>query len=154
MAHDDPYAPGEALGAALQSAEPSGAWKDSRFDTSDKRLENAEQLVSIFDKVFMTKPLKEWLRIFGEFDLFCCAINSIKDLNDDPQVIENRYLVDFIHPSLGVIKIPGYPGHFSESSAGTMSAAPELGEHTEDVLTEIGGYNSEEIAKLKDAGII
>jgi crotonobetainyl-CoA:carnitine CoA-transferase CaiB-like acyl-CoA transferase len=127
---------------------------DSRFDTSDKRLDNAEQLVGIFDKVFITRPLKEWLRIFGEYDLFCCAINSLKDLKNDPQVTENHYLVDFEHPTLGVIKIPGYPGHFSESLAGTISAAPELGEHTEDVLTKIGGYSSEEIAQLREEGII
>ena len=127
---------------------------DSRFDTSDKRLDNAEQLVGIFDKVFITKPLKEWLRIFGEYDLFCCAVNSLKDLKNDPQVTENHYLVDFEHPTLGVIKIPGYPGHFSESLAGTISAAPALGEHTEDVLREMGGYSNGEIAQLKEEGII
>lgn len=110
--------------------------------------------MGIFDKVFITRPLKEWLRILGEYDLFCCAINSLKDLKDDPQVTENNYLVDFEHPTLGVIKIPGYPGHFSESLAGTISAAPELGEHTEDVLTEIGGYSTEEIAQLRKESVI
>jgi len=127
---------------------------DPRFDTSDKRLENAEKLVGIFDKVFITRPQKEWLRILGKYDLFCCAINSLKDLKDDPQVTENHYLVDFEHPTLGIIKIPGYPGHFSECPAGTISAAPELGEHTEDVLTEIGGYSNEEIDQFKKEEII
>lgn len=127
---------------------------DPRFDTSDKRLDNAEQLVGIFDRVFITRPQKEWLRVLGEYDLFCCAINSLKDLKDDPQVTENQYLVDFEHPTLGVIKIPGYPGHFSKSLAGAISAAPELGEHTEDVLTEIGGYSSEEVSQLKEEEII
>lgn len=127
---------------------------DPRFDTNDKRLENAEQLVGIFDGIFITKPLKLWLRILGKYDLFCCAINSLKDLKDDPQVTENHYLVDFEHPTLGVIKIPGYPGHFSECTVGTLSAAPELGEHTEDVLSEIGGYSGEEIALFKEEEII
>jgi crotonobetainyl-CoA:carnitine CoA-transferase CaiB-like acyl-CoA transferase len=127
---------------------------DPRFNTDEKRLENAEQLVAIFDEIFVSRPRDEWLRIFGKYDLFCCAVNSMMELQSDPQVIENGYLVDFGHPTLGKIKIPGYPIYFSESWAGTTSAAPELGEHTEDVLLEIGGYTKKEITQLKAEGII
>jgi crotonobetainyl-CoA:carnitine CoA-transferase CaiB-like acyl-CoA transferase len=62
--------------------------------------------------------------------------------------------VDFEHPKLGKIKIPGYPVHFSKSCAGTRSGAPGLGEHTEPVLTDIGGYSPDEIAALRAEGII
>ncbi len=72
----------------------------------------------------------------------------------DPQIVQNNYIVDFDHPKLGKIKIPGYPIHFSKARAETRSSAPELGEHTEAVLTEIGGYSEKEIAQLKDEGVI
>jgi crotonobetainyl-CoA:carnitine CoA-transferase CaiB-like acyl-CoA transferase len=78
----------------------------------------------------------------------------LKDMAEDPQILENGYLVDFEHPTLGKIKIPGYPVDFSESWAGTSRAAPELGEHTEEVLRDLCGYSKEEIISLRQKGII
>ena len=127
---------------------------DPRFNTDDMRLENAEQLVAVFDQIFATRPLEEWLGVFAEYDLFCCAVNRPGELADDPQVLANDYLVDFEHPTLGKIKIPGYPVHFSEGSAGTTSAAPELGEHTDEVLSTLGEYTRDEIAQLKEERVI
>jgi len=127
---------------------------DPRFNTDDKRFGNAEQLIVIFDDIFATRPRDEWLKIFGQYDLFCCGVNTIVDLQDDPQVIENGYLVDFEHPTLGKIKIPGYPVHFSEARAETISAAPELGEHTEEILTDICDYTSDEVTQLRKEGVV
>ena len=127
---------------------------DPRFNTDEMRLENAKELVAIFDQIFATRPLEEWLNIFAKYDLFCCAVNRPGELADDPQVLANHYLVDFEHPTLGKIKIPGYPVHFSESSAGTTSAAPELGEHTDEVLSTLGEYTRDEIAQLREERVI
>ena len=127
---------------------------DSRFDSNDKRIENSSKLVAILDEIFVSRPLDEWLQIFSEYDLFCCGVNSTLELADDPQIIENDYLVDFEHPTLGKVKIPGYPVSFSESWAGTTSAAPELGEHSEEVLMEIADYSEEEVADLRKEGIV
>lgn len=127
---------------------------DPRFDTDDKRLDRAEELVAILDKAFSARPRDEWLDIFGKYDLFCCSINSLMELKDDPQVLENDYLVDLDHPTLGKIKVPGYPADFSESWIKTTAAAPELGGHTEEVLLGIGGYSKEEVGKLKKDQII
>ncbi len=127
---------------------------DPRFNTNDKKFENAEALVAIFDKIFVTRPLDEWISIFDEHDLFCCGINTFKELEHDPQVIENNYLVDFEHPTLGKVKIPGYPVHFSENGPGTTSAAPDLGEHTEEVLTGLAGLGSDEIERLRNEGVV
>ncbi len=110
--------------------------------------------MTIFDGLFATRPRDEWLKIFAEYDLFCCGINSVTELANDPQITENDYLVDFEHPTLGKIKIPGYPAHFSESWAKTTSAAPELGEHTEEVLVELGGYTEKEVVQLKEEGVL
>ena len=117
-------------------------------------MENAEILVAIFDEIFAARTLDEWLHIFDGYDLFVCAVNSLKDLGSDPQVIENDYLVDFEHPSLGKIKIPGYPGYFSEAEAGTTSAAPDLGQHTEEVLTEFLAHSPDQVDRLRDEGVI
>jgi crotonobetainyl-CoA:carnitine CoA-transferase CaiB-like acyl-CoA transferase len=128
--------------------------QDPRFDTDAKRLENAEQLVRLFDDIFATRPRDEWLKVFAEYDLFCSGVNSVMELAQDPQVLENGYLVDFDHPTLGRIKIPGYPVDFSESWAGTTHAAPELGEHTEEVLMGLGEYSREEIEQFRKERVI
>ena len=79
-----------------------------------------------FDEIFATRPWDEWLDVFGKYDLFCCGVNTQKELANDPQIVENGYLIDFEHPTLRRVSIQGYPGHFSESWARTTSATPEL----------------------------
>ena len=81
-------------------------------------------------------------------------VNTPIELKDDPQITENKYIVEFDHPALGMVPFPGYPVHFSEAFAGTRTAAPELGEHTEEVLREIGGYSAEEIKGFREREII
>ena len=76
------------------------------------------------------------------------------DLVNDPQVVENDYLIDFDHPTMGRIKMPGYPVHFSESWAQISQAAPEVGEHTDEILTELAGLTPEEIEALREEGVV
>jgi crotonobetainyl-CoA:carnitine CoA-transferase CaiB-like acyl-CoA transferase len=128
--------------------------KDARCDTAEKLHINSEQLVALFDQIFATRPRDEWLDIFAKYDLPVGPVNRLSELVSDPQITENGYIVDFEHPRLGKIKIPGYPVHFSKTYARTRSAAPELGEHTDSVLREIGGYSAKEIAQLRDEGVI
>lgn len=127
---------------------------DFLFSTSEKRLAHAKELVGIFDRAFATRPREEWLKIFADHDLIFSAVHTLKDMAEDSQVLENGYLVDFEHPTLGKIKIPGYPGHFSNARAGTTSAAPELGQHTEEILRDLCGLGKEEIETLRRKKVI
>jgi crotonobetainyl-CoA:carnitine CoA-transferase CaiB-like acyl-CoA transferase len=131
-----------------------GLEKDARFDTQEKLHANSEQFVALLDRIFATRSRDEWLDIFAKYDLPVGPVNRLSELVSDPQITENGYIVDFEHPRLGKIKIPGYPVHFSKTYARTRSAAPELGEHTDSVLREIGGYSAKEIAQLRDEGVI
>lgn len=127
---------------------------DARFQSDEGRLIHAGLLVSLFDEIFATRTREEWLRAFADHDLFCCAVNTVEELALDPQVLANGYLKSFDHPTMGEKTIPGYPVHFSEAEAGTRSAAPELGEHTEEVLQGLGGMDQEEIEALRREGVI
>lgn len=127
---------------------------DARFDSTEKLLVNSEQLVVLFDQIFAMRPRDEWLKIFAKYDLPVAPVNRLSELVEDPQIMENDYIMDFEHPRLGKIKIPGYPVHFSKTDAKTKIAAPELGEHTVSVLREIGGYSDKEIAQFRDEGVI
>lgn len=128
--------------------------KDDRFNTDEKLRINSEEFVAFLDELFATKPRDEWLDILVKHDLPVGPVNRLIELVNDVQITENSYIVDFEHPKLGKIKIPGYPVHFSQAQVGTRSAAPELGAHTESVLRDIGGYSEQEISQLKTEGII
>ena len=80
-------------------------------------------------------------------------IQHIKEVLTDPQALANDYVVPFDHPVQGRIEIPGYPVVFGVNRAGTRRPAPRLGEHTDQILREIGCAEPE-IASLRDQGII
>jgi CoA:oxalate CoA-transferase len=75
-------------------------------------------------------------------------------LVDDAQVLANDYVVELNHPIHGRIKMPGFPVKLDKTPAALRTPAPVLGQHTEEILTQIAGYSPEEIAELKRDGII
>lgn len=127
--------------------------KDPRFSDEEGRRKNREALVALFDKVFESKPRDEWLRILREHGLMFGPVQRISDVLRDPQALENEYVVDFTHPTLGSVQIPGYPVHFSSFRPETRSSAPELGEHTRSIMLEMG-YRDEDIQRLMDEDVI
>ncbi|MEW5722055.1 MAG: CoA transferase [Thermodesulfobacteriota bacterium] len=126
---------------------------DPRFADDQARTAHCPELVAIFDQVFARKTRDEWMRIFLAHRLMFSPIQKLPEIPRDPQVLANDYMVPFAHPRLGTMTIPGYPVHFSAQKAGTRRAAPRLGEHTGEVLREIG-CSTAEIEDLKKQGVI
>jgi crotonobetainyl-CoA:carnitine CoA-transferase CaiB-like acyl-CoA transferase len=130
--------------------------KDPRFSDEWKRRDHCEEFVSILDKIFAEKTRAEWVDIFqkqGKQFIAWERVQTIPDLVHDPQVIANRYLVDFEHPVLGKTKVQPFPIGFSKAPVGPRSQAPEFGQHTEEVLLEIG-YTWDDITRLQDEEVI
>ncbi len=130
--------------------------QDPRFKGVSERSANCKELIKILDNVFIAQPRAEWLATFeaGCSDLPFAPILEISDLATDPQVLENEYITDFDHPSLGRIKVVGCPVCFSETPAEIKREAPAFGQHTEEVLSELCGYTWEELAQLRDEQVI
>jgi crotonobetainyl-CoA:carnitine CoA-transferase CaiB-like acyl-CoA transferase len=111
---------------------------DPRFDTAQSRATNAVELIAELDEIFAAKPLDEWAKVFaGEPDFFWSPINSIEDVVADEQ----------FHAAGGVVYVPdddssvpmvATPADFHGTPWGPRSAAPTLGEHTDEILAEIG----------------
>lgn len=127
---------------------------DPRFDTLLKREENCRELISIIEKVFATKDYGEWEEICTQNKLVFSIVNSIKDVSDDPQVLDNEYITSVSHSSLDKLNVVGAPYHLNGTPWKKKSQAPELGQHTEEVLQELCGYSWEEITDLKATGVI
>ena len=129
--------------------------EDPRFAEAKVRGRNSAALVAIFDEVFAARPRDEWMRVLkGRGDFIYTIVNSVSDLPDDPQVRANGYVVDYDHPALGNLTLLGMPVKLSATPGEPRGHAPELGEHTELLLTEMLGYSWDDIARLREANVI
>jgi CoA:oxalate CoA-transferase len=128
---------------------------DERFKDMRARTKNHRELVAILDSIFLTKSRPEWMKIFKEGgDFIYTIVNKISDLPDDPQVIANRYVVDYEHPTIGQTRLVGVPVILEQTPGDPRGRAPELGEHTESILTELLGYSWDDVAMLQERGVI
>jgi CoA:oxalate CoA-transferase len=128
---------------------------DGRFKDIKSRGKNAAELIKILDEIFATRPRAEWMRVLKEGgDFIFTVVNSVGDLPGDPQVLANQYVVDYEHPALGKTTLLGMPVKLSATPGEPRGHAPELGEHTEALMTELLGYSWDDIARLKEANVI
>jgi len=129
--------------------------KNPKFENMEKRTENCEELTTIIEKVFATKPGQEWITVFRETgDVPCTLVQTITEVINDPQSLANEYIIRSHHEILGPVKVVGNPVQLSETPGEVRCEAPEFGQHTEEVLIEVGGYTWEEISRLRDEEVI
>jgi crotonobetainyl-CoA:carnitine CoA-transferase CaiB-like acyl-CoA transferase len=126
---------------------------DPRFNSIEARGKNAKELVTIFDEQFATRTRDEWMKVLKEEDCICTPIQSPLEVSNDPQALANNYFINVQHPDWGKIKMVGFPWDFSETPAQWRRKAPEFGQHSEEILSEIG-YSKDDIARLKEEDII
>ncbi|MFC1963044.1 CaiB/BaiF CoA transferase family protein [Chloroflexota bacterium] len=127
---------------------------DPRFCDPDAVKQNIEQLIAELDSIFATRPRDEWIRILSEGgDFIYAPVNDMGAALEDPQVMANGYVVEYDHPVLGKVKLLGHPVTYSKSEVGPRLPAPEHGQHTEEVLLELG-YTWNDIEQMKDQEVI
>jgi crotonobetainyl-CoA:carnitine CoA-transferase CaiB-like acyl-CoA transferase len=128
---------------------------DERFVDLRARARNSEAAVAALDAAFASRPRDEWVRILRDGgDFIFTVVNSVDELPDDPQVLANDYVVEFDHPQHGPTRMLGIPVRLSETPGAIRRQAPEFGEHTEEVLNGLLGYDWERISELRRAEVI
>ena len=128
---------------------------DERYVDMAARAANKEACVAELDAIFLTRPRDEWMQILKDGgDFIYTIVNTIDDLEDDPQMIANHYIEEIPHPEFGSLKYLGCPVGLSETPGGVREPAPQHGQHTEILLTEMLGYSWDDIADLKAKGVI
>ena len=129
---------------------------DERFKDLQSRQVNAAPVIEILDEAFATKTRDEWIAILraAPGDFIFTIVNDVNDLPDDPQMQANDYVTEFDHPTYGPTKMLGMPVRLSETPGSVRLAAPELGQHTEEILLDVLGYDWERIAELRKLDVI
>ena len=123
------------------------------FDSPMTRAGREEEFMPRLEEAFRRRTTKEWLADLEAADLIAGRVYDYEELTSDPQVRHNGLVQEFDHPEAGRLRAIGTPVYLSKTPATIRRHAPLMGEHTEEVLGSIG-YGSEEIGKLKEAGII
>lgn len=127
--------------------------KDPRFPKHQDRCANNKDLIAILDKVFLTRTREEWIERFRPRNIIWGRVQSYVDLLSDPQVWENEFAISIPHPKFGEVQVPGIPVKLSKTPGKIRGLSPELGQHTEEILLELG-YTWDEVAKLKQEKVI
>lgn len=123
--------------------------RDARFVALESRGRNSKQLIGLLDSIFASRDASEWLAILAEHGISATGLSNFDDLQTDPQFAENGYIVK--DPETGTNML-GFPIEFTASPAHPIGRAPELGEHTEQVLQEVCGVGWDDMESLRSAG--
>ncbi len=126
---------------------------DPRFHTFATRVQNREELIGILDGVFAQRTLDEWAPSLDEHGIIWAPAQTLAEVVNDPQTRARRPFVKISHPVAGEIELVDTPVKFGKARVGARGPAPELGQHTEEVLLE-SGYTWDDIARVREEGVI
>jgi len=127
--------------------------RDPRFVDAAARREHGRALVEILDTVLITRTRAEWAALFDAAGVFWGPVQTVEDVIHDPQARANGAFVQIDHPSGQRIEMVATPIDFSATPAHTRHAAPEVGQHTEEILLA-AGYTWEDLTKLREQKVI
>ena len=127
---------------------------DERFCTNALRTEHHDELFPILAEIMRQRSTDQWVTALEEIGVPCGPVNTVDKVATDPQVLAREMIVEVEHEVTGTVGIPGIPIKLSETPGRVDAPAPNLGEHTEEILTGLLGLGSDEVDRLKQQGVV
>jgi crotonobetainyl-CoA:carnitine CoA-transferase CaiB-like acyl-CoA transferase len=127
---------------------------DPRFASNGLRVENRPAVVKELNSIFAERNVDEWLEKFTAAGLPCAPINDLPQVFADPQTQARQMMMEANHPTAGTVRMTGFPYKLSATPAELHAPPPLLGQHTEEILTTLLNYSSEDVSALRDKGAI
>jgi crotonobetainyl-CoA:carnitine CoA-transferase CaiB-like acyl-CoA transferase len=125
---------------------------DPRFRTMADRTRNIDDTYDVTARIMATRTTQQWLDLFAPTSVPINRVNTLEDLADDPHLVETGFWKTVEHPTEGRLRTTAFPVNFSDTPADvTRRHAPRLGEHTREVLEDLG-YASERIDSMLASG--
>jgi len=128
--------------------------RDPRFATNPLRVRNRDVLVPLLAAMVAGRPRDEWIALLEEKGVPCGPINDVGEVFANEQVQARQMAVALPHPSAGQVTLVRNPIRMSATPATSDLAPPTLGQHTDEVLREVLGRSSEDIAALRERGVL
>ena len=135
-----------AIGAAPLADDP-------RFATNGDRVAARAELRPLIAERLAAGSTADWLRALAEADVPCGAVTDVLAAFHSPEAAARSMLVEVEHPALGVLRQAGIPIEFGATPGSVRTAPPLLGEHTDEVLAELG-LSAGDIARLRADGVV
>jgi crotonobetainyl-CoA:carnitine CoA-transferase CaiB-like acyl-CoA transferase len=127
--------------------------EDPRFSTVQARICNRDSLLTILDEVLVTRPVEDWLEALEAADVPVSPVNDVAAVFDNPQVKHRGLLQSVMHPVAGRIDVLRSPIRTSGADISLPTPPPGVGEHTDDVLRELGYAETQIDAMRADRAI-
>jgi CoA:oxalate CoA-transferase len=127
---------------------------DERFKNNPDRTKNHKALEEILSGVTRTRTTAEWVADMEKLDVACGPVNTIPQLASDPHTASREMITQVRHSRVGMLRVVNSPVKLSRTPVKLEKASPEVGEHTEEILTGLLGLSKEELSKLREAKVI
>jgi formyl-CoA transferase len=127
---------------------------DDRFATNPARVRNRDTLVPMLAEMVRTRDKRAWIEALEASGVPCGPINDLDEVFDNEQVVARGLRVDLPHPSGGTVKLVRNPINMSVTPPQAVTHPPTLGEHTDDVLRRVLGYDEARISALRAQDVI
>src|SRR5438309_967327 len=126
---------------------------DSRYGDANARRHHRAELVAAIEQVTRTRPAAHWLALLRDAGVPCGEIADYGNVFEDPHLLARKFFIDLEHPVLGALRGLGSPLRLERTPVRHRRAGPLLGEHSAEVLREIG-CSDDDIDRLASEGII
>lgn len=121
---------------------------DERYRSMTTRTQHIEAIYGELSQRLLTRTTAQWMQLMREADVPAIPLHTLQSLIDDQHLAQIDFLQTIEHPSEGMLRSIAYPSRWSQTQPAATRPAPRLGEHTREVLTELG-YSPSRIGELE-----
>jgi formyl-CoA transferase len=127
---------------------------DARFSTAPARVEHRDELQPILQRLFRRHTRDRWIDLLGRAGVPCGRIRTVAEVCEAEQLASRGMVVQLNHPTAGEVRSIFSPLRFDDRDPADNAAPPLLGQHTDEILASIAGLSAEEIARLREGGVV
>jgi crotonobetainyl-CoA:carnitine CoA-transferase CaiB-like acyl-CoA transferase len=138
----------------LKQVTPCAEFEDVKYDGQPGRWEDRDMINNKLNEILSTNTSAYWLEQLEAKRIPCAPVNKFSEALSDPQVVHRQMVVELKHPDGKSTRGPGNPIKLSRNNEESFTAAPHVGQQTEQVLRDMLGYDDKAIAALRDKGAI